>query len=98
MALVIRRYLARGPIDAELTPIVPTAAVQQKCSGCIDVQVDDSIAGMVETLDEEMQVNGYTFAEQGPATQTDLVLVSPDGTRFLISVANNGQIAVNAEA
>lgn len=68
MAIVIRRYAEAGPSNMRLQNIVsPTAAVVQRFPQAVcDVQIDDAVPGVVETLDEFMGRLGYVFVPQAP--------------------------------
>ena len=68
MALIIRRYAEAGPSNLRLQNIVSSTAlvVQRFPQAVCDVQIDDAVPGVVETLDEFMGRLGYVFAPQAP--------------------------------
>lgn len=97
MANVIRRYCSVGPSDDELDKTVRAGAnVVGFATGCVDVQVDDAIDGTVETLDEFMRSRGFVLQNAGatPPPNTEVVIVSPNGTRFALRVDDLGVLAI----
>lgn len=68
MALVVRRYAEAGPSNLRLQNIVsPSAtAIQRFPQAVCDVQIDDALPGIIETLDEFMVRLGYVFAPMVP--------------------------------
>lgn len=61
MAIITRRYQFVGPSAADLTLFVsPTAAVTATFQGpIVDISVDDTVAGVVQTLDDFMAEHGF---------------------------------------
>jgi len=91
MALVIRRYLQSGPNDSALTELVSaTASTTVIVTGCIDIEINDAVSGVVDTLNQVMADNGYVFDTEAPPTRTELSIKSPDGTTWNIQVSDAG--------
>lgn len=61
MAIVIRRYVEKGPSDKNLQQFVdPSASAAERFRSPIcDVQYDDAVPGVVDTLDTYMAQLGY---------------------------------------
>ena len=68
MAVVIRRYAEAGPSNQRLQGVVsPTAVVVRRFPQAVcDVQIDDAVPGIVDTLDEFMARQGYVYAPLAP--------------------------------
>lgn len=67
MAIITRRYIEAGPRNAQLDRFVsPTAVVTERFAAPIcDIQIDDAVAGIVESLDAYMEEQGYRFDSSG---------------------------------
>ena len=65
MAIVTRRYVVAGPRNGELHKFVDATAnvVERFKTPTVDISIEDSLAGAVETLDEYMQSIGYDFSD-----------------------------------
>lgn len=65
MAIIVRRYVVNGPTNGQLQRFVDASAaiVERFKTPVVDVQIDDSVAGTVETLDQYMQSVGYDFSD-----------------------------------
>lgn len=95
MTLVVRRYTVAGPDTAELKKLVSAGTTFLGAySGTVDIQVDDSIAGIKSTLDEVMLSQGLAFQDQNPSKDTELILCSPDGSEFLLTVDDLGNLTI----
>ena len=68
MAIVVRRYAEAGPSNLRLQTIVsPSASVIQRFpQAACDIQIDDAVPGVIDTLDEFMARLGYVFAPLVP--------------------------------
>jgi len=96
MAIVTRRYQQRGPSDNDLTDSVQAGATVVGFSGgVVDIQIDNTVDGSIETLNEFMVSLGFEFLEQAPAIATVLRVLSPDATLKSISVADDATISVD---
>lgn len=86
-----RRYQWNGGIDSDAleNSVDPTAVVTTIQPNYVDVQVDDGVAGVFETLDEVMQLHGYIFGEVSPAAD-----LTP---RQLVSRIVNSTVTLNGE-
>lgn len=95
MALITRRYRFVGPSSADLANEVQVGASNSSVGGTVtDVQVDDALPGIVETIDEFMSKQGFTFVEQSPPVETTFILRSPGGLLFEIQVSDLGVLVV----
>ena len=91
MPVIIRRYIQSGLTTDELEELVSgTASTTMVATGCVDIEIEDEVAGVVDTLDEVMSDAGYTFDTETPPTRTGLTLRSPDGTTWTIQVSDLG--------
>lgn len=62
MAIVTRRYKFVGPPDSQLAREVGAAAQNVSFpTSCIDIDIEDSVAGSVVGLDEFMQLQGWEY-------------------------------------
>lgn len=68
MAIVNRRYAEVGPTNARLQTIVhPSAVVTQRFpQAACDIEIDDAVPGILDTLDEFMARHGYVYAPAVP--------------------------------
>ena len=68
MAIVTRRYAEAGPSNQRLQNVVsPTAVVTRRFPQAVcDVQIDDAVPGILDTLDEFMARQGYVYAPLAP--------------------------------
>lgn len=91
MATQTRRY-ASALDPSSLTKLVePSAAVSGFSGAWIQISFDDSIAGIVEALDEFMLEQGYIWDDDAGK---HLNLRSGDGTVWGLDVTNNGAVQV----
>lgn len=96
MAIVTRRYVFTGPSDADLESAVSsTAASLGPASISVDVQFDNAVPGTQDALDEFMAEEWFTPEKNNPATETSLILRSPDGTLWTVQVNNIGVLVVS---
>lgn len=100
MAVVTRRYVIAGPSTAELQRYVSATAaltaVPNPATGAVDIQIDDTVDGILTALDEYMTQQGFVLLSAAPTTQTDIVLRSPDGTEFALRVDDLGVVTITA--
>ena len=91
MAVVTRRYISALDPNA-LTQVVNSGAVPTGLSGAwIQIQYDDALDGITETLDEYMLTLG--FLQDGDAGK-HLNIRSGDGTVWGLSVTDGGAVEV----
>lgn len=86
----------RGPADALLDSTVGSSAqIVRTGADFVDIQLDDAAADdIVEALDEYMDRRGWSLAAadiQDP--QSEIILVSPDGTRWALRVDDAGALS-----
>lgn len=94
MAIVQRRYRPQATTNNQLANNVgSTAQILLAVTGQVDVQVDDAeSAGIVDALNEFMAERGYEFEDVASADST-LIMTSPDGTRWAVSVSDVGVLS-----
>lgn len=98
MALQTRRYKSNAYEVGRLASFVPTAVIGTIVSSdsykYVDISVDTTEAA---DLDICMAAQGFVFIVATPTQALpDLVLVSPDGKFWALSVNNSGVLAVTA--
>ena len=92
--MATRRYCSRGPSDRDLQRFVQQVAkVVNFGTGCVDVEIDDSIEGAVETVDEYMASVGFVFDQKAPPVETEVLIKSPDGSTYAVAVDNAGVLS-----
>jgi len=79
MAIVTRRYALVGPTTSELVLYVSlTASVSATFAApTLEVTIDDSVSGIVETLDDYMATQGFVFITTNQSTSV-ILKVSAD--------------------
>ena len=94
MALVIRRYAEVGPSNARLQTIVhPSAVVTQRFpQAACDIQIDDAVPGILDTLDEFMARHGYVFSPAVPESGNPRGYVRG----FVTAWTTNSRVAIGA--
>lgn len=94
MATISRTYDFTGAdllvlnkfVQAELT-------VVNRCTGSVRLVVtyDDSADGALASVDEQMEILGFYPAS---ADETRLLMQSPDGTTYIVSITNGGTLSI----
>ncbi len=93
MPIVRRRYLPRGPSAQTLQRSVSSSAeIAEFSTGVVDIDVDDAVDGVIDTLDQFMDVRGFAFDQQAPPTETETTIKSPDGSTWLLRIDNAGAL------
>lgn len=95
MALTTKAYDFSGPDDEDLDACVQIGSVAtDRLTGAtrIIIQFDDSTSGAEDAADDFMAVEGFFPAA---AVQSAVMMQSPDGTVWVLSIDNLGVLSTD---